>query len=245
MIVGSLLLILVAVMLLVLGLAGGSSGLLIGSIAVSLLAAVALVVGARQAAGTRGGVGFVGHDEPFPDDGADLRGGGEGVAEARRRRPPTSTRMTPTDPRLTAAGGDGAADRFESAGPVLTEPVEVTVPAQGSPPDDDIDDTGWRQPADVSEASGFGPVGQGEPDDDVPADEPDAQFVSAADAAVVAGLATEVQVIDGRPRYHLADCPHLRGRESEPLPVGEAVELGFTPCGRCEPDSALLTDRRG
>src|SRR5919107_3620300 len=44
----SVLLILVAVTLLVLGLAGGSSTLLFGSIVASLLAAVALVIGARQ-----------------------------------------------------------------------------------------------------------------------------------------------------------------------------------------------------
>jgi hypothetical protein len=28
------------------------------------------------------------------------------------------------------------------------------------------------------------------------------------------------------------------------LPVHEAIELGFTPCGLCEPDSALLTEVR-
>jgi hypothetical protein len=52
-IVASILLILVAVVLLVAGLAGGSSPLLIASIAASLLAAVALVAGARQAAANR------------------------------------------------------------------------------------------------------------------------------------------------------------------------------------------------
>ena len=54
----------------------------------------------------------------------------------------------------------------------------------------------------------------------------------------------EVLVIDGRPRYHQAGCVHLLGRESEPLPVSEAVELGFTPCSLCEPDSALLAEAR-
>src|SRR5690242_15260412 len=53
MIPASLLLILVAVGLLVLGLTSGSSGMLIGSIVSSLLAAVALVVGARQNAMAR------------------------------------------------------------------------------------------------------------------------------------------------------------------------------------------------
>ena len=53
MIVVSVLLILVAVALLVLGVASGSSALLISSIVASLLAAIALVVGARQAAAMR------------------------------------------------------------------------------------------------------------------------------------------------------------------------------------------------
>ncbi|MFC6020371.1 hypothetical protein ACFP2T_29905 [Plantactinospora solaniradicis] len=251
MIVGSLLLILVAVMLLVLGLASGSSGLLISSIAVSLLAAVALVVGARQAAGARGAAGFV-PDEQFVDDGANVDDGGEDVAPPRRRRPPTSTRMAPTDPRLAGTGRGTGADPFDDAGPVLTDPLDGPVPAQpdrsgadADIADADIDDTGWRQPAGRSEMPGSGPASRGEPGDDaVPADEPEAQVVSEADAAMVAGLVDDVYVVDGRPRYHLADCPHLHDRESEPLPVGEAVELGFTPCGRCEPDSALLTDAR-
>src|SRR3954451_7383343 len=59
MIVGSLLLILAAVTLLVIGLAQGSSPLLISSIVASLLAAVALVVGARQAAVRSGRVARV------------------------------------------------------------------------------------------------------------------------------------------------------------------------------------------
>jgi hypothetical protein len=47
-------------------------------------------------------------------------------------------------------------------------------------------------------------------------------------------------VVDGRPRYHLADCPHLVGRLTEPLPVAEAVELGFSPCGLCRPVDRLV-----
>jgi hypothetical protein len=81
-------------------------------------------------------------------------------------------------------------------------------------------------------------------DEEEPPDEPVAQQVSPADAARVARMSNEVLVIDGRPRYHLGGCVHLLGRDSEPLPVHEAVELGFTPCGRCEPDSALLAEAR-
>jgi hypothetical protein len=50
----------------------------------------------------------------------------------------------------------------------------------------------------------------------------------------------EVLVVDGRPRYHLGDCPHLAGRLTEPLPAREAVELGFSPCGRCRPVDRLV-----
>ena len=57
-------------------------------------------------------------------------------------------------------------------------------------------------------------------------------------------MSAAVLVIDGRPRYHLPGCVHLLGREGEPLPVSEAVELGFTPCSLCEPDSALLAEAR-
>lgn len=78
--------------------------------------------------------------------------------------------------------------------------------------------------------------------DEDPPDEPSAQLTPAADVARIATLKTEVIVVDGRPRYHLRDCVHLHARRSEPLPVSEAIELGFTPCGLCEPDSALVAE---
>ncbi|XVU27405.1 hypothetical protein ACQPZJ_10310 [Actinoplanes sp. CA-054009] len=79
-----------------------------------------------------------------------------------------------------------------------------------------------------------------EPDVDDPDDEPLPQSVRPADAVRVARLDAEVLVVDGRPRYHLPDCPHLVGRLTEPLPVGEAVELGFSPCGLCRPVDRLV-----
>jgi hypothetical protein len=81
------------------------------------------------------------------------------------------------------------------------------------------------------------------PDDDTATglpDEPDEQKVSNALAAQVARLGADVAVIDGRPRYHLAECLHLLGRDVQRLPVIEVIELGFTPCGDCEPATALL-----
>ncbi len=70
---------------------------------------------------------------------------------------------------------------------------------------------------------------------------PSTQEITPDEMAHLALLPDEVQVVDGRPRYHLADCPHLVGREHEPLPVAEAVELGFTPCAHCTPGTILLS----
>ncbi|WP_305786571.1 hypothetical protein [Symbioplanes lichenis] len=78
------------------------------------------------------------------------------------------------------------------------------------------------------------------PDPEDPDDEPLPQAVRPADAVRVARMDAEVLVVDGRPRYHVAGCPHLAGRETEGLPVAEAVELGFSPCGQCRPVDRLV-----
>jgi hypothetical protein len=198
-IVASLLLIVVAVVLLVLGLVNGSSGLLVGSIGTSLLAAVALVVGARQAAAARVGADY---DEDEQGVGEEYE---EPVSRSRGRREPVrETVREPEQPVRSRLSAE--------------QPAGVTIPAQAA----------------VLEMD----------EDEDPPDEPAAQQVTPADAARVARMSTEVLVIDGRPRYHVAGCVHLLGRPQEPLPVSEAVELGFSPCGLCEPDSALLADAR-
>lgn len=48
-----------------------------------------------------------------------------------------------------------------------------------------------------------------------------------------------VWVIDGRPRYHLVSCDFLTGRPGEPVPLSQAVEDGFSPCARCDPDNRI------
>ncbi|MFC0528842.1 hypothetical protein [Phytohabitans kaempferiae] len=247
MIVGSLLLILVAVTLLVLGLAYGSSALLISSIAASLVAAVALVVGARQAAAARADAGFADDDERE-------RAGDEAEEGEWERRALTAARAS--EPLARRAGPVYAAAGRQSDSTMLFEsPVAVAEPeftpqnrsaalhvSAGAPeveypsrpaldyPPADLASTD-ETTADIL-------------DDEDPPDEPAAQYISPADAARVARMTAEVLVIDGRPRYHLSGCVHLLGREKEPIPVGEAVELGFSPCSRCEPDSALLADAR-
>ena len=58
-------------------------------------------------------------------------------------------------------------------------------------------------------------------------------------ASLVARLPDEVVVIDEHPRYHVQGCRSLPGQAVIPLPVSEAVELGFTPCGWCSPNRTL------
>jgi hypothetical protein len=74
--------------------------------------------------------------------------------------------------------------------------------------------------------------------DDDPVDEP-------APANTLAPLSDKshenVWVIDGRPRYHLSSCGFLVGHEAEPIPLQQAVEDGFSPCSRCDPDTALAS----
>ena len=177
MIVGSIVLLVVAAALLVVGLVRRSDDLYYGSIVGSVLAALALVVGVRQ-------MSVAADDDDF-----DVR---------------------PSAPKLADAAESRAA---------LPAPLGSGVPPR---------------------AVGHAVAAQTDPDESFLPDEPPAQPVAEADAARVALLDTEVLVIDGRPRYHVAECLHLLGREHQWLPVCEAVELGFTPCGHCEPDRVLL-----
>jgi hypothetical protein len=78
-----------------------------------------------------------------------------------------------------------------------------------------------------------------EDDPTVPADEPAAESVSPDELTRFAQLPAEVLVVDGRPRFHLADCLHLLGMDAEPVTTAEAVEYGFTPCDLCRPVTAL------
>jgi hypothetical protein len=74
--------------------------------------------------------------------------------------------------------------------------------------------------------------------------QPAEEDTDAADLLVVYELTDEVLVVDENPRYHLARCRLPAHERAERLPVREARELGFTPCGRCRPDSALARKHR-
>lgn len=225
MIVASLVLILGAIALLVLGLVNGSSGLLVGSIGTSLLAAVALVVGVRQAASARS-LAELEDAEQFDGDEEDWS------HRSSYREEPIRAAIPPRRPERPGGWADEPVRERE---PVERALERTAVAGAGVPSQVLRDD----EPELYTE-----PYTDGYGDDEDPPDEPVAQRVTASDAARIARMSTDVLVIDGRPRYHVAGCVHLLGRPFEPLPVGEAVDLGFTPCGLCEPDSTLLADAR-
>ncbi|MGV9764821.1 hypothetical protein [Micromonospora tulbaghiae] len=224
MVAASILLILVAVVLLIAGLAGGSSLLLIVSIAASLLSAVAFVAFARQAAATRATAGReagprtrTAHTVPSPDE-----------------------PVSPVPHHTSTVGAGGSGWRQPPGSPV-TEPEDTPPPAAYSPPDP------------VADAAPYSPPGPRMPDTTRPTSpapgeafdgDPPAEFLSTGEVARLVRLPAEVLVVDGHPRFHLPGCPHLVGREDEPLPVAEAVALGFTPCAHCAAATTLLAEAR-
>jgi len=237
-IVASVLLILVAIVLLGFGLTGGSDAPLFGSIGASLLAAVALYVGARQSAAARA----ADLDEYEQYD--------ESLIPARGDRGKRAAAREPVYAGVGARGSAVAPAVGTAIVDVLTEPTRaqtelIVDPLSGAPPIEII-----PAPSIPSQTSypTLAELDEDEDDDEFvdedPPDEPKAQSVLPADAARVAQMSDDVLVVDGRPRYHLADCEHLVRRECEALSVSEAVELGFTPCGLCEPVSALLAEAR-
>lgn len=232
----SLVLIVGAVVLLGYGLLEGSNVYLVASILTSLVAALALVIGSRRsgraavAAAIEQEEAARGRRRVRQDKlvGAGVGAGGSGGGGGRGDRVPPSDEFTDHDDLGRATHETTMLDVGRRGGvpaQAAGGPSERSYQSEYDTYADDDDDY------------------DGEYDED-PADEPPAQRVSPTEAARIAQLDDDVLVIDGRPRYHLPGCVHLLGREHESLPVGEAVELGFTPCGLCEPDGTLLARTR-
>ena len=145
------------------------------------------------------------------------------VGEVRRRRAAPAAEQAPVD----RTAGSAAA-----AGPIA-EPApraeEASSPAAPPPP---------AHAAHAAPAAAHASVPAG------PAGEPPAEEVEVTDLLLVLDLTDEVLVIDERPRYHLAGCPHLAGQDTFSMPMVEARIDGFTPCGTCTPDRHLAQRER-
>jgi hypothetical protein len=125
-------------------------------------------------------------------------------------------------------------------GPPVRPTGRAEVPRRADPP---VESTGTAEATLIEDAADLAghDLARFELDDrPVPDDEPAVQAVTEADAAAVGQLGTPVIVVDGRPRYHVAECLHVLGRPVQQVPVREAAVIGFTPCAQCEPVTQLL-----
>jgi hypothetical protein len=115
---------------------------------------------------------------------------------------------------------------------------------QGAP----VAATARREKTDAASATDA--PGAGTPDsapDAAPADDlpdPEVEEVEVTDLLLVVDLKDQVLVVDEHPRYHLAGCTWLAGRDTLPLPLDEARTDGFTPCAVCSPDRTLAERAR-
>ncbi|MEV7044124.1 hypothetical protein [Amycolatopsis sp. NPDC051061] len=163
----------------------------------------------------------------------------------RRRRSAPSAEPAPEK----SASEEAVPEEPTSEEPVSEEPSTEQPPAEAEqtvliPAAGDLGD-----PADTPEpeapaepaAAEVPAETQAEPE---PGTDPGEEETTAADIAVLADLEDEVVVVDEHPRYHLTTCVWLGTRDTIPIGIGEARQLGFTPCDRCRPDANLVSAHR-
>ncbi|WP_106276011.1 hypothetical protein [Geodermatophilus tzadiensis] len=116
-----------------------------------------------------------------------------------------------------------------AAAPAPVPPAPPTAPGGPPPGEAATADRGTGHPVTTPASTGAADA----------SGDPAEEDVEVTDLLIVVDLTDEVLVVDEHPRYHLAGCRWLGGRETIPLPVGEARAEGFTPCGVCTPDRHL------
>lgn len=212
MIVSSLLILVTAAVLLITGMITGNNQLLVSSIAASLAAGVALYVGIRGRSARRPRV------------------------TPRRDAPARRSKVSPR------GLDDDDTQQFRRIGSDDTPTTEMPL-LEGrifEPTDYAVDRDPELRFEDVPPRQTRGDVVNRHRAPESTADEPTEQRMTSVESAALMRLDAEVEVVDGRPRFHHSACAHLTGRDHEPLAVAEALELGFTPCAMCEPVSRLL-----
>ncbi|MEV6871887.1 hypothetical protein [Amycolatopsis sp. NPDC051128] len=142
----------------------------------------------------------------------------------RRRTAVSAAPVAPVAPAVEAAEPAPAEDPAE-------EEQTVLIPASG-----DLGD-----PADTPEPEETEAAGPAQAEADA---EPGEEETSEADLAILTELEDEVVVVDEHPRYHLTTCSWLGSRGRILIGVGEARQLGFTPCSQCHPDATLVAAHR-
>lgn len=159
-----------------------------------------------------------------------------------------------SDPGPTETSTTYGSERFGAGSEAFgagSEPFEVSPEAFGADPvlnshrEEPVDPISNGASDSVLEVSKVEPdqssTGDGYTD---PADEPPAELLLSYEERQLAECDRQVFVIDGRPRFHLADCPHLADQSGQPLVISEAAELGFTSCSLCTAATTVLAERK-
>ncbi|MEV6643304.1 hypothetical protein [Amycolatopsis sp. NPDC051371] len=160
----------------------------------------------------------------------------------RRRRPAAPAEPAPEEP---ASEEPVSEDPPAAEHPVAEHPAEaeqtVLIPAAGDL-GDPADTPEPEEPVTAEPAAAEAPA-ETKPEPE-PETDPGEEETTAADIAILADLEDEVVVVDEHPRYHLTTCVWLGTRDTIPIGIGEARQLGFTPCDRCCPDANLVAAHR-
>ena len=157
----------------------------------------------------------------------------------RRRKRADADAGSEEDPAESDADADADAAEEKGEEAPAEEDAEQTalIPATGELGDPaDVPEPEIEKPAEEA-----GPQSEAKAVRDTP---PGVEETAPEDLEVVKELEDEVVVVDEYPRYHLVDCGWLSGRDTIPIGVGEARQLGFTPCARCGPDAVLAAAHR-
>jgi hypothetical protein len=170
----------------------------------------------------------------------------------RRSAAPAAASAEPVEPAEPAEpASDAEPGLFTDSEKLAEEEQTVLIPAAGelgdpadTPEPDVVEEpaTETSEASEPPEASGStaASVAEKEPDDAEPGEE----TTSTTDIVLLADLEDEVVVVDEHPRYHLRACTWVGVRDTIPIGIGEARQLGFTPCARCGPDATLVAAHR-
>jgi hypothetical protein len=207
-------LVVVALVLLVLGVTGPDLDLVYGSIAVSLLSLVFLVLGIIQRRG-----------EVLP------------AAAGAAVTPVSETAAPAQQAAQTSTAALGVRSPAEEHHPEEHHPAGQHPAGQPAAGQD------FGEPA-VDGPVVDGPRAEASDDADLPADglgeSPGPDRAGSAPLPMIdEDTSGTVLVVANRPRYHVAGCRYLAGKAPESRDVSDAVAQGFSPCGVCKPDDVL------